>query len=371
MNKNNISLVYKYNKDIQINGSIFYAFEYLIKLIDELYNKNKTNEFWMSKKNDLPKLYIICPNSLKQTLKDNYFNLFVKRYPVTKAFGASFRVNNYYNNVARMKLNTIENNYYFEIKKLVTRAFKQIKFCSRLEYLKESKNIETLIYTSYNTFIDLKKSNIIEPNQTKFLFQNRAAFQLDPENIKLINETENLTLLYETEYQKLPVSNKQIQYNLKLGFKYFYPKKLFQETKYNSKSNMICGKPSANGVLLSNGFNTEFIKPTKFLEDRAKDGFFFDGIKNIIYYQNFLNFEENNRIIPEALFYGYKIKFFVEENISINNIKNIKNYTEKNIPTYDTSVTRFNNIKKNGFDEYDLDKENLLEFFGGTINGSN
>lgn len=375
-----VGLVYKYNKDIQINGTIFYAFEYLIKLIEEIYNKCDSyvssddtykTSFWKAKKHDLPRLYIVCPSSMRVQLKENYLNLFIKRYPLTKSGGASFRVNSYYNSEAKMKLSKEDYNKYLDTKKLVTKAFDQIKFCSNLEYIKETQQLDTLIYTSFNTYIALKDNH---PTKNSFVFQNRAIFQLNTKDIESIKDnTKNITtFLYETEYQKLPgIQKNQKQYNLKLGFKYFYQKELFSDTKYNELNTMICGKPSANRsneILFDKGLKKSFIKPTKFLEVKGETGYFFSGIKTITYYRNFLKFEENNRIIPEALWYGFKINIFKEEeNLNHLNFRNINN--PENLPKYDTSVTRFNNIKNGGkgssynFKEYNLENESLLDTF--------
>lgn len=389
-----VALVYKYNKDIQINGTIFYAFEYLIKLIDEIYQKYQSaygyskieaskSNFWKTKKIDLPRLFVICPTSLRVPLRENYLNLFIKRYPITKSGVASFRANNYYNNEAKRILDKEEFNEYFDIKKIITKAFNQIKFCTNLEYIKELKLMEAkeptdvepvIIYTSYNTYLETRG---IAKDYKGFVFQNRAMFQIDTV------PKDTITFLYETKYQKLktspteptgltePSQLNQKEYKLKLGFKYFYNKKLFN-TRYNDLNNMICGKPSANRTFQDSHYNNSnsanignkktFIKPTKFIESKSEIGYFFSGIKYITYYRNYLKFEENNRIIPEALFYGIPIKIFKEEE-NLNHLNFKQRSTPQDLPEFDTSLTRYQDITKNGFREYDLEHESLLDTF--------
>ena len=314
------AIIYKYNKYIQVNGTLFYAFEYLLKTLE----RNPTADI---------KWYIIIPTTLKIDYLAKLEAVFRTKYPLWKT--KILRDKRYFDKAKEV----LTKEEYKELQakiSLLNLAFSKIKVVSSLFLMR--KEFGTVLFPCYNSWLN----NQIKANKT-IVFQNRKV-KGQYRNLEFPNIQPNTTFLYETPPQNPSETNLvdyllTNQYDLKLAFDYMIPKKLFLSEQ---TSKIIAGEPIVNNIA---SYNKE-IKPSLFMQvnDRAQ----FLNTKKIEYHQNFLRFEENTRIIPEAKFYSIPIKVIKVFTKDINNIP-AKMESDKNLPE-DSSVPRL----KNDYSHYQL-----------------
>ena len=322
------AIIYKYNKYIQVNGTLFYAFEYLLKTLE------------LDPTTDI-KWYIIIPTTLKIDYLSKLEALFRTKYPLWKT--KILRDKRYFNKAKE----TLSKEEYRELQakiSLLNLAFSKIKVVSSLFLMR--KEFGTVLFPCYNSWLN----TIVKANKT-IVFQNRKIKGLY-RNLEFPNVNPNTIFLYETQPQnptETNLVNGQLtkQYDLKLAFDYMIPKKLFlseQTTK------IIAGEPIANTAVAL--YNSQ-LKPSLFWQVNDRNQFL--NTKKIEYHQNFLRFEENTRIIPEAKFYNIPIKVikaFTKD--SKNNPRDINNIPVQlfsyNDLQEDSSVPRL----KNNYEHYQL-----------------
>ena len=322
------AIIYKYNKYIQVNGTLFYAFEYLLKTLE------------LDPTTDI-KWYIIIPTTLKIDYLSKLEALFRTKYPLWKT--KILRDKRYFNKAKE----TLTKEEYRELQakiSLLNLAFSKIKVVSSLFLMR--KEFGTVLFPCYNSWLN----TIVKANKT-IVFQNRKIKGLY-RNLEFPNVNPNTIFLYETQPQnptETNLVNGQLtkQYDLKLAFDYMIPKKLFlseQTTK------IIAGEPIANTAVAL--YNSQ-LKPSLFWQVNDRNQFL--NTKKIEYHQNFLRFEENTRIIPEAKFYNIPIKVikaFTKD--SKNNPRDINNIPVQlfsyNDLQEDSSVPRL----KNNYEHYQL-----------------
>ena len=322
------SIIYKYNKYIQVNGTLFYAFEYLLKTLE------------LNPAADI-KWYVIIPTTLKIDYLSKLEALFRTKYPLWKT--KMLRDKRYFDKAKEVLTKEEYRDLQAKIS-LLNLAFSKIKVVSSLFLMR--KEFGTVLFPCYNSWLN----NPIKANKT-IVFQNRKIKGLY-RNLEFPNIQPNITFLYETHPQNpaetFLVNTQSVkQYDLKLAFDYMIPKKLFlseQTTK------IIAGEPIANTTVALYNSN---LKPSLFwqVNDRVQ----FLNTKKIEYHQNFLRFEENTRIIPEAKFYNIPIKVikaFTKD--SKNNPRDINNIPVQlfsyNDLQEDSSVPRL----KNNYEHYQL-----------------
>ena len=322
------AIIYKYNKYIQVNGTLFYAFEYLLKTLE------------LNPAADI-KWYVIIPTTLKIDYLSKLEALFRTKYPLWKT--KMLRDKRYFDKAKEVLTKEEYRDLQAKIS-LLNLAFSKIKVVSGLFLMR--KEFGTVLFPCYNSWLN----NPIKANKT-IVFQNRKIKGLY-RNLEFPNIQPNTTFLYETQPQNpaehFLVNTQSVkQYDLKLAFDYMIPKKLFlseQTTK------IIAGEPIANTAVALYNSN---LKPSLFwqVNDRVQ----FLNTKKIEYHQNFLRFEENTRIIPEAKFYNIPIKVikaFTKD--SKNNPRDINNIPVQ-LFSYDdlqedSSVPRL----KNNYEHYQL-----------------
>ena len=322
------AIIYKYNKYIQVNGTLFYAFEYLLKTLE------------LNPAADI-KWYVIIPTTLKIDYLSKLEALFRTKYPLWKT--KMLRDKRYFDKAKEVLTKEEYRDLQAKIS-LLNLAFSKIKVVSSLFLMR--KEFGTVLFPCYNSWLN----NPIKANKT-IVFQNRKIKGLY-RNLEFPNIQPNITFLYETQPQNpsetFLVNTQSVkQYDLKLAFDYMIPKKLFlseQTTK------IIAGEPIANTAVALYNSN---LKPSLFwqVNDRVQ----FLNTKKIEYHQNFLRFEENTRIIPEAKFYNIPIKVikaFTKD--SKNNPRYINNIPVQlfsyNDLQEDSSVPRL----KNNYEHYQL-----------------
>ena len=322
------AIIYKYNKYIQVNGTLFYAFEYLLKTLE------------LNPAADI-KWYVIIPTTLKIDYLSKLEALFRTKYPLWKT--KMLRDKRYFDKAKEVLTKEEYRDLQAKIS-LLNLAFSKIKVVSSLFLMR--KEFGTVLFPCYNSWLN----NPIKANKT-IVFQNRKIKGLY-RNLEFPNIQPNITFLYETQPQNpaetFLVNTQSVkQYDLKLAFDYMIPKKLFlseQTTK------IIAGEPIANTTVALYNSN---LKPSLFwqVNDRVQ----FLNTKKIEYHQNFLRFEENTRIIPEAKFYNIPIKVikaFTKD--SKNNPRDINNIQVQlfsyNDLQEDSSVPRL----KNNYEHYQL-----------------
>ena len=322
------AIIYKYNKYIQVNGTLFYAFEYLLKTLE------------LDPTTDI-KWYIIIPTTLKIDYLSKLEALFRTKYPLWKT--KILRDKRYFNKAKE----TLSKEEYRELQakiSLLNLAFSKIKVVSSLFLMR--KEFGTVLFPCYNSWLN----TIVKANKT-IVFQNRKIKGLY-RNLEFPNVNPNTIFLYETQPQnptETNLVNGQLtkQYDLKLAFDYMIPKKLFlseQTTK------IIAGEPITNTTVAL--YNSQ-LKPSLFWQVNDRNQFL--NTKKIEYHQNIFRFEENTRIIPEAKFYKIPIKVikaFTKD--SKNNPRDINNipvqlFSYEDLQE-DSSVPRL----KNNYEHYQL-----------------
>lgn len=323
------AIIYRYNKYIQVNGTLFYAFEYLLKTLE----LNPTADI---------KWYVIIPTTLKIDYLAKLEGLFRTKYPMWKT--KIFRDRRYFNKAKE----TLTKEEYRELQakiSLLNLAFSKIKVVSSLFLMR--KEFGTVIFPCYNSWLN----NPIKANKT-IVFQNRK-IKGQPLNwlnkdLDFPNVLPGTEFLYETPAQCPTDPNITTkQYDLKLAFDYMIPKSIFLGEQ---TSKIIAGEPITNTTVAS--YNNE-LKPSLFWQVNDKNQFL--NTKKIEYHQNFLRFEENTRIIPEAKFYNIPIKvikaFTKDSKINPKDINNIPTelISYEDLPE-DSSVPRL----KNNYEHYQL-----------------
>lgn len=326
------AIIYKYNKYMQVNGTLFYAFEYLMKILE---TNPDSNIRW----------YIIIPTNQQKDYLNKLHKLFNTKYPLwnirTKNKLDLEKVRKYYG------YNSPEYNNFLGVTSLLNKAFERIKLITSLELLR--LNFNKVLFPCWNSYFGTTLPKNIKE---RHILQNRETKSIKPD-LSLLNDNLSLypaTFWYETNYQRLPDQmNNQIKYNIKICPDYFYPKELFSILRpkgQSKKSRIIAGKPNIN-----NNYE-EDQKPSLF--NQVLPGIFLD-VRRIEYYQNFNRFEENSRIIPEARFYRIPVSV-----IQIKNgpdINNTRVFTFINdIALYDSSTTRL----KDNLDEYILNENDQI-----------
>lgn len=322
------AIIYKYNKYIQVNGTLFYAFEYLLKTLE------------LNPSADI-KWYIIIPTTLKIDYLAKLEALFRTKYPLWKT--KILRDKRYFDK-AKETLSKEDHRELLAKISLLNLAFSKIKVVSTLFLMR--KQFGTVLFPCYNSWLN----TTITTKQT-IVFQNRKVKGLY-RYLEFPDIQPNTTFLYETQAQSPTETNEvssQIckQYNLKLAFDYMIPKSLFLSEQTRK---IIAGEPIANTTVAS--YNGE-LKPSLFWQVTDRNQFL--NTKKIEYHQNFLRFEENTRIIPEAKFYNIPIKVikaFTKD--SKNNPRDINNipvqlFSNEDIQE-DSSVPRL----KNDYEHYRL-----------------
>jgi hypothetical protein len=366
----NISIIYKYDKYYQVSGSLFYGFEYFLKTLETFRNSvsNKNKKIY-----DINFIIILPPIIKRNTetfnrYKDNIFRLFELKYDLQKVgelcsgIGSCGGLTGIFK---RIKFLT-PLSYHRYIHKLSTQ--KEPKETTEItETTKATKTINNLIYISYNTWLGSEfifKIPFLEVNI--FIMQNRKVSQLNDRSlVQMFNnipESVKLILLYELLPQRIPSNiiktidptGKNIiqkEYNLKLGLDYFNPKESFKN------------KPTEklySGLVPDSSLTGTFMKPNKFININFRDNIL--NTKKLIYGQNFINFDENSRIIIEARYYGINIEVipnhtYDHEGLKVNpvNPDNPK-YEQLNELLEDSSVLRL--IKP--IEDYTLTKDDYL-----------
>lgn len=343
MNEN--AIIYKYNKYIQVNGTLFYMFEYLCQIIElELLNKDQNH----------PKtnIYICIPRKYQKDYLDKLLLLFRTKYPLWNR-----RI--YRDKYLYEKAKEILPEEKFEALKkhiqIVNLAFGRIKLLTSLELLK--KQFNKVVFPCYNSFMDLIE--YINPEATIKVIQNRKFLSLPEDHLNNLKFDRFQTqFLFELEAQN--PNNDQynsIYYAPKLGFKYMVPKELFP-IKYRTDK-IVAGYPITNQELNMFDMNYQYIKPSLFAQVKNE---FFLNTKLIEYHQNFLRWDENNRIILEARYLDIKLKVIKActkdiSNITINNtlVNDLPNGIKDKFVA-DSSVVRLVGHIEN----YTLDEDDYL-----------
>lgn len=327
INMNENAIIYKYNKYIQVNGTLFYMFEYLCQIIElELLNKDQNH----------PKtnIYICIPRKYQKDYLDKLLLLFRTKYPLWNR--KIYRDKCLYENAKEI----LQEEKFEALKKhiqIVNLAFSRIKMLTSLELLK--KRFNKVVFPCYNSFMDL--TEYINPEATIKVIQNRKFSSLPEGHLNNLKFDRFQTqFLFEIDAQN--PNNEQcnsintIYYAPKLGFKYMVPKELFP-IKYRTDK-IVAGYPITNQELNMFDTNYQYIKPSLFAQVKNE---FFLNTKLIEYHQNFLRWDENNRIILEARYLDIKLKVIKACT------KDISNITINNTLVKDVSNTIPNTIKDN------------------------
>ena len=334
-NERENAIIYKYNKYIQVNGTLFYAFEYFLQLLSVDPNM---------------KFYILIPKKYQKDYLDKLYLMFKTKYPLLnrKKF------------LDKQLLDIVKENYskedYIELKNLVitvNKAFESIKLVTDLALLRpQSKSFNKVLCPCMNTWmslVDIGFFKINKPNET-FVFQNRNMNTLVLEEHH-INSMINAKFFYECPDQKprlsssLLAANHLEQYSLKIGFNFILPKKYWKI--FNKSDKIIAGKPIVN-QRIEYEFNDN-LKPSLFA--MVRPGIFLNT-KEIQYYQNFNRWEENTRIIPEARYFNIPLKVVSDHSLDINNLE----VSNQNNLTPDSSVGRL----VNDLEDYILGPEDRI-----------
>ena len=313
------AIVYKYNKYMQVNGTIFYAFDYLLKVLEL---NPESNIRW----------YIVIPSNLQKDYLEKLQYVFRTKYPL------------WHRHKDKTKLEKVKNHYGYNseeyqsfVKKisLVNLAFDRIKLITSLELLR--LNISTLLFPCWNSWYG---TSLPKDINEIIVFQNREirTIQKEVEGIQF-GDIQNTSFWFETQFQQLNIKNEH-KYNLKINPTQYIEKELFPILDGKPTDKITAGKPNIHTSFSENQ------KPSLFINVGSK---IFMNTKKIDYYQNFNRFEENSRIIPEARYYNIKINVIKET--AGPNINNLPFDTGIGSSKYDSSVTRL----KNNLDEYILD----------------
>ena len=336
LNINENAIIYKYNKYIQVNGTLFYMFEYLCQIVElELLNPKQNH----------PKtnIYICIPRKYQKDYLDKLLLLFRTKYPLWNR--RIYRDKCLYEN-AKGILHIEDFEKLKNQIQIVNSAFSRIKLITSLELIK--KNFNKVVFPCYNSFMDLVE--YINPETTIKVIQNRKFNSLPEGHLNNLKFDRFQTqFLFEIDAQN-PNDEQynSIYYAPKLGFKYMVPKELFPIKCKTDK--IVAGYPITNQELNIFDANYQYIKPSLFAQVKNE---FFLNTKLIEYHQNFLRWDENNRIIPEAKYFNIKLKVI---KACTKDISNITINDNKNKLLADSSVVRLAGHVEN----YILDKDDYL-----------
>ena len=347
------SIIYKYNKYIQVSGTLFYAFDYLLGLCEkDFYNpdgkgfdrKNKT--IW----------YIVISSKFKKNYLLKLKHLFRTKYPLwIKNFG---RDKNLFE-LTKLLLTDEERELLKFQQLILNEAFSRIKLIIPTQLLKMELN--KVLFPNYDSWLEL--NNFIKAKEF-LVFQNRQIKSLDKDELPISNISNINTTFYSELSSQVPnqlaPNQKIVMYSLKLNLKYNIPKKLFKV--FPKTENISVSKPIVN----STNFYIINQKPSLFVHlpkgnsiaiSGLPEPTFFLNTKRIDYYQNFSRFDENNRILIEARYLNIPIRVIKTETKELKSISNLSNSIEdiENLEE-DSSVGRL----KNDLQNYNLDENDII-----------
>lgn len=354
------AIVYKYNKYIQVNGTLFYAFDYLLKSLEALDLLNISDK--PNKKELNLNLYIIIPTKLKKGYLQKLQHMFRTRYPLW--FKKFFKDEKLFETLKILyPKDSPSYEEYIDIQhkiRITNEAFSRIKLVTPYEFIKKTFN--NVMIPCYNTWSDLNRDGLINENiKNLIVFQNRKI--QDPTlggnlDFKFANQNKTPTIfLYELEPQNpekfLDDNHKCEEYKLKIAFDYIPPKNLM--SKFPKSEMIIAGEPIVNTKEYLIGVG-KYKKPSLFANlpkisylqlTGIQEPTFFLNTKRLDYNQNFLRFEENTRLIPEARYLNIPIKITQTldkniDNLSTYNYLNQKDLKIEDLPE-DSSVSRLQN----------------------------
>lgn len=328
------AIIYKYNKYIQVNGSLFYAFDYLLKVTEHqmMYpTENKTL------------LYIVIPTKFKRNYLLKLLHTLRTRYPIW--YKTFFRDKKIFeiakNNLSQDEYRELE----FKIKVCIE-AYSRIKLVTPLELLK--KKFENVLLVSHSTWIDCyDKINA----KNHLIIQNRRNLEID--NLEIPKTKYPTKVYYELDSQlgELARSFEVFKYSPKVALDYIIPKKIYKV--YSKSEYIIAGEPIANTGLGLN-HNNQFRKPSLFIQvpkmmqleiSGLQELSIFLNTSRIDYYQNFIRFDENSRIIIEARYLEIPIRIIKDATKNLKDIDNLQSSYYENLPE-DSSVSRLVNPLK-------------------------
>ena len=335
-----LAVVYRFNKHYQINGSLFYSFEYFLKLLEakilkdkkvasleELSLLNKTNNQVITKEylkelmEDLS-MYIIIPTKFKKNYLMNLEILFRTKYILW--YKEYFRDKKLFD-TAKQVLTEEEYNLLLLKNKILIYVFKQIKLLTQIEFTRKKQ--DTILFCNFDSFEEIKDSIT---TKNIFVLQNRKVTdtfkEKDLEKYIENNQDKIFNFYYELSDQKFCFTKSNFieqQYNLKLDTSYMIPKKLFRVSKYPPSQKIISGNPLNSQQML---LYTKYRKPTVFAQlnkdVQLADPIFFLNTRLIEYHKNTIFFDENNRLIPEGRYYGIPINLINPDLMQHDSISN-------------------------------------------------
>lgn len=313
-------IAYKYNKYQQINGSLFYAFEYLIKAIETLIADNVFNPLKLS---EYPSLCILgCSSSVKASYLENLNKLFAGKYPhPDNKNRIDMYLNSYMNTIKNsdpdlfMEFTMIKDMFHLQ-RNLIKKAIDRIKFPTDAEFRRMIESGESIVYASTNTFLSyIDHYPEVLPKDSKvnscYVFQNRNLLRAKDINTKLAKAYKSDKVIYLSELPQQDVIcdfnfNASIRYELKLALDYHINKKILNLFPNKSKFIVVDHKTLSNQDIV--------YKPTLFCQldkprtDSHNSGFFMNTRK-IFYTVDKTRWEENVRLIIEARHYQIPIKY--------------------------------------------------------------
>ena len=151
------AIIYKYNKYIQVNGTLFYAFEYLLKTLE------------LNPAADI-KWYVIIPTTLKIDYLSKLEALFRTKYPLWKT--KMLRDKRYFDKAKEVLTKEEYRDLQAKIS-LLNLAFSKIKVVSSLFLMR--KEFGTVLLPCYNTGLKnpIKANNAIVFQKRKIKGLNR------------------------------------------------------------------------------------------------------------------------------------------------------------------------------------------------------
>ena len=335
-----LAVVYRFNKHYQINGSLFYSFEYFLKLLEEKIlkdkkvktleelsllnketNQNITKEYLKDIINNLS-MYIIIPTKFKKNYLINLEVLFRTKYILW--YKEYFRDRKLFD-IAKQVLTEEEYNLLLLKNKLLIFAFKQIKLLTQIEFTRKKQ--DKLLFCNFDSFEEIKDSIT---TKDIYILQNRKVSdtfkEKDLEKYIDQNKDKKFNFYYELQDQKFEFNLPnfiEYQYNLRLDVSYMVPKKLFRVSKYPPTQKIISGNPLNTSQML---LYSKYKKPTVFAqlnkEVQLADPIFFLNTRLIEYHKNTIFFDENNRLIPEGRYYGIPINLINPDLMQHDSISN-------------------------------------------------
>lgn len=341
LNQKNIGIFYRHHKYQSINGSLFYALEYYFTL-SKLLKKEQTDSLILNKDHTEKeiKFYWIFPKKLinsvenKNKFKARLLKLLAAKYPITYRWTKKRDIFSIRTGTERLssidkilrpleekdKEAFLKSNFNENIKFLDTLT-KKIEIISESDLIKIKT--DKSLFISQNTVHDCILKDLVTTTNNfgkKYFILNRCFNDISSSHKRdwqKIIANQNDVFLYELDQQKIvPTSNNQIQYSLKLGTEWFWPKDILNVYKkcYGIKEKVQTGEPDYTN-LLSRPLNFDFL-------DTSYENFRpYMVWKEILY--NKREFEENNRAIIEAYFYDIPFTIINEYNDKTNKTDSI------------------------------------------------